>query len=348
LEGVRLAVHQALELPLILKAGGPDSQITVTANANRIEVNNSALKYRLTEKQIADLPILIGMNLFERIAFLVPGASNGNRFNLPLLSGLSINGSPAGGVAFSIDGIDNSSMGNFARLAVFAGGALSRGPNADAVQEFTAITANFKAETGARSAHLNLEIKSGENELRGQARSIYLNPALAARDFFDMRKKTGASTMLLGFQLSGPLVIPWLYRGQNRTHFFVDAQNTWSKDPRVGQVFTLSEAQREGGFQWAARRAMADRSPHRRRIPGGKDPHRAHPASVAVIRGAGYSAARPRQRDRRGMGGDDRKRSGDRTRGPSVRALRHPQRKCVWRAEPKRVTRFSFSSELGV
>lgn len=248
LEGVRLAVHQALELPLVLRPGGPDSLITVTADANRIEVNNSALKYRLTEKQIADLPILIGMNLFERIAFLVPGASNGNRSNLPLLSGLSINGSPAGGVAFSIDGIDNSSMGNWARLAVFAGGALSRGPNADAVQEFTAITANFKAETGARSAHLNLEIKSGENELKGQARSIYLNPALAARDFFDTQKKTGASTTLLGFQLSGPLVIPRLYRGRNRTHFFVDAQNSWYKEPRVGQRFTVSEPQRQGDF----------------------------------------------------------------------------------------------------
>lgn len=246
IEGIRLSLNQRVELPLVLKVGAVETEITVVTEANRIETTNPTLKDLVTEKELKDMPILIGIQdrgVLDTLTLLTPGASS----FLPdgragtWGQGISINGSPVAGVGFYLDGIDNTVYG-------LPGFAVTVGPNPDALGEFSVLTHTYKAEAGGLPALIHLKTKGGGNEFHGEARVINLNPDLSAREFFDAKKKTLWTTNGLGFQLSGPVILPGLYRGRNKTFFFFDLETTRSRFETNVRETVLSDAQRVGDF----------------------------------------------------------------------------------------------------
>ncbi len=253
MEGVQVELNQRLALPLVLKVGGVEAQITVAAEPTGVESTNPVMKLLIGEKQVRDLPIftgLTGRGILAMVSMLVPGASAFTPAGTGRDNGsvVSINGSPVQGIGFFTDGVDNTFHNSS------GGGATTLGPNPDAMGEFSVLTHTFKAETGTHPVAIHLRTKGGGNQFHGQARAIVLHPALTTRDFFDREKKSLFSTYAPGFQFSGPIVLPRLYRGRDRTFFLVDLEGFRSRQGYTDRQPVLTNALRSGDFREAPER----------------------------------------------------------------------------------------------
>ncbi len=247
MDGIHLTVGQELQLRPELKPGAPATEITVNADPNRIETKTSTLRHTTTESEIEGLPVLLsihGRQSLNELILLVPGASDSDPNGVPNLRGRSttINGSPIGSIGFSLDGADHTA------LASDGGGALSPGPNPDALGEFTVRTGLFKAESGSHPVVVHMETKSGGEDLHGQLRAIHMNPSLSARNFFAHERQSGPNQNSIGGQLSGPVILPGLYRGVGRTYFFLDIETTRVHEDSFERTAVLSETERVGDF----------------------------------------------------------------------------------------------------
>ena len=98
-------------------------------------------------------------------------------------------------------------------------------PNVDAVQEFQVTTSNYSAAFGAEAgAQVNLVTKSGTNQFHGNVYEFLRNNKLDANNFFSLTK--GAPPFKrnqFGGTFGGPIVIPKLYNGKDKTFFFVSS-----------------------------------------------------------------------------------------------------------------------------
>ena len=105
-------------------------------------------------------------------------------------------------------------------------------PNPDALQEFSVQTNNFSAEFGRQAGGVvNAITKSGTNELHGSAFEFVRNKAMNARPFFSPvvngeRRDDGLKRNQFGATLGGPVLLPKLYNGRDKTFFFVSYQGT--------------------------------------------------------------------------------------------------------------------------
>jgi hypothetical protein len=248
IQNIRLALNHHLDLETLrLRVGSPSAEVNVTAEANHIDTSSAAIRSVMTEKQIRDLPLLTPVfnarSIQSALLELTPGTSDYNTQSDFSGSGkISINGSPIGGVGFSLNGIDNT------YFSFYTSGPMSGGPNQDAVGEFSIQAHTFNAESGNMAAQVSVETKGGTNQFHGQARGIHLDPTLSADDFFHVTPGQVYRTELAGGQFSGPVWLPGIYKGRNKTFFFVDAEYARSRSPYTYTGTVLNDAERVGDF----------------------------------------------------------------------------------------------------
>jgi hypothetical protein len=175
------------------------------------------------------------------LARLAPGiAYTGDlKFSRPFdnagTSGITTGGA-TGGNEFTLDGSPNMASG---RRVAFV-------PPAGAVQELKVQTASFDAASGhTGGATVNVTLKSGTNAIKGSAYTYFRSEKLAESDFFLI--KAGQPKALLGyhrpgFTVGGPIVVPHVYDGHNRTFFFGAVEWLYDRFPEPGG---LDGAQKE-------------------------------------------------------------------------------------------------------
>jgi hypothetical protein len=234
---------------ITLQPGGVAESVSVVADTNQIDITGATLKYSVTNEQVQGLPVLTtqaGRNVLNLLPFLIPGVSPTDVFGTARNSNgggrsMSINGARPESNSFNFDGgsnNDNEFNESAARL-----------PNPDALQEFTILTNSYPADQGRSSGGIvNAVSKSGTNQLHGNARYIGINEAFNARGFFDVTRPVNR-LHTYGGQVGGPVVVPGIYNGRDRTFFFVDFEGTRS---HRATTFTfpnvLTERERTGDF----------------------------------------------------------------------------------------------------
>lgn len=251
--GIRLEVSQRLRLDIALELGQVSEVVEVKAEIPRVQTEDSNLGTVVESKRIAELP-LNGRHVFNLVK-IVPGVQPRNNstdgfaeISNQAFSQIRINGGPAYGNQFFLDGGVNSAPVHN-EIAVV--------PMADAVEEFKVETNALKAEYGQTSGGaVNVVTKSGTNSLHGSLYEFLRNDALDARNAFATQPdpRTGRIKQVLrynqyGGTAGGPVFIPKLYDGRNRSFwFFGYEQWRWraSGSPRIGTVATAQ--QRAGDF----------------------------------------------------------------------------------------------------
>ncbi len=212
-------VDQTIAVPIQLEVGLLTQTVEVSGRTPLLDAATSSVGQVIDNKKIVDLP-LNGRNAFA-LGLLagntVPMSGMGT--NLPFV---------AGGGRFStndvmLDGIDNNTSVN--SNAIGRNG-INYTPSVDAVEEFKVKTNNYSAEFGRSSgAIISATVKSGTNELHGSAWNFLRNNVLDANSFFANsagRARQPFRQNQFGFTLGGPVVIPKVYNGRNRTFFFTD------------------------------------------------------------------------------------------------------------------------------
>jgi hypothetical protein len=244
-EGLQVRIGDRLAVDGALEVGRMEETVTVTAESPLLDTRSGSAGQVIDEKAISLMPLSDG-NPFV-LSRLVPGvAYNGDlKFSRPFDNGgtSAINADGAtGGNEFTLDGSPN--MANGRRVAFV--------PPAGAVSEFKVSTASFDAGEGhTAGASVNVTLKSGTNRIRGEAYEYFRRDWLSATDFFV--KKAGAEKPKVtydrpGFSLGGPVVIPGLYDGRNRTFAFGAVEWLYDEFPEPGPRTVPSEAMRRGDF----------------------------------------------------------------------------------------------------
>lgn len=247
---IRLVVDQVARIDFRLEVGSMREAINVTADAPLLDQDTSSLGQVVDSAKIVNIP-LNGRSPFRLVQLTptvlgVPSA-NGQFGDLPVNtmddSIISINGGRAKTNEVLIDGIP-STTGFVNQMTTI--------PNVDATQEFKVQSSSLSAEFGRFTGGvINVSTRSGTNELHGSLYEFLRNSAMDANEFFNKRSGNGTPAFRMnqyGFAAGGPVYVPKLYNGRNRTFFFTDFQGArW----RQGQVFlgTLpNAAQRAGDF----------------------------------------------------------------------------------------------------
>jgi hypothetical protein len=219
LTGITLAVDQTVRLPITLEPGVVEQSIEVTGVAPLVDNVTSSLGQVIDNKKIVDLPLNgrnpFALGLLSGFSAPVKGVSS----NLPFVAG----GGRWQNNDVLLDGIDNNTMATAGGIGV---SGINYIPSVDAVAEFKVKTNNYSAEFGRSSGTIvSATTKSGTNRLSGSVWEFVRNEKFDANNFFSNAARTPRQPFKqnqFGFTLGGPVVIPKVHDGHNKTFFFVD------------------------------------------------------------------------------------------------------------------------------
>jgi hypothetical protein len=257
-----LQVGQTATINIELELGGADETVTITAEQPLLEQGNADRGMVIDNSIITELP-LNARNPFM-LAALTPGVTfdGDNIYQRPFDNGavgtFSFNGTPGNNNEFMLDGAPNN-------VVLGGGNNIGMVPPVDAVQEFKIVTNAYDAQYGRTAGGvINVSLKPGTNAYHG---TVY---EFARRNFMDANylvsnyrgipagqfqnpdgtlKDTPHLLDQYGFQINGPVWIPKLYNGRNKTFFLFSFEdyNEQSPNPEVRTVPT--DEFRRGDFR---------------------------------------------------------------------------------------------------
>jgi len=241
-EGVELTVGQAARVELTLALSTLTTEVLVTTQAALLNTESATLSQVISNQQIVDLPL--NGRSFHELARLTPGVAllppSGNS---QLVRPEIVNGNIMGGVSgrqtrFLLDGVDITEEhqgGTWIQTSV------------DALQEFSVQQNAYSAEFHGAGGTFNVVTKSGSNRVRGSAFEFLRNDMFDAKNFFAQTKEKLQRNQF-GGTLGGPVVIPRLHNGRDRTFFFASYEGQRRKSGTVDVAIVPSAAQRQGNF----------------------------------------------------------------------------------------------------
>lgn len=224
--GIIIQAAHTTDVDVTLQVGAASQVVTVQAAATAVALQTSdqVRGDNLSAQTIVNLPT-VGLDSLT-LTRLMPGVVTANQgpgsnINEDGTFAFSVNGARPRSNNFMIDGVENNDIS--------IDGPAYTITNPDAVQEVNVQTGNFSAEFGrAGGAVINQITKSGTNSLHGTATYVYTGSAFQALN--NLQKNAGITSPpravenIPDFTLGGPVVIPHVYDGHNKTFFFVAAQ----------------------------------------------------------------------------------------------------------------------------
>ena len=236
---VVIQIDQKARIDFSLEVGQMVDVVEVSAATTLVNTESSEIGQVIEERSVKELP-LNGRN-FAQLVYLVPGVTPGQQgenlsgastFNPRASSNFNALGHHANSNGWIVDGIDNNEY-TFNTVIVQ--------PTVESVREFKALTGTFSAEFGRGAGVVVVSTKSGSNDWHGGVFEFLRNDKLDAfqHQFVNPRPvvKPPFRRNQFGGYASGPLWIPKVYSGKNRTFFFADYAG--SREVR-GQTFVNS------------------------------------------------------------------------------------------------------------
>jgi hypothetical protein len=222
-QGLSLAPTQAMRIDIALEVGTSAESVTITAEATLMKTESGEVSQTVTGDRINNLPLLsigetqasaAGVRNPWALANLVPGIQYTVGGFFGGTPNIVANGAAANTASYRIEGMD---AGNNGTLNVFT---MQVQPSAESIQEVAVQTSNFAAEYGAVGGGLfNATMRSGTNQWHGSLYDYNVNEAYnASQPYTGLRNKARRNDY--GGSFGGPVRIPKIYNGTNRTFFF--------------------------------------------------------------------------------------------------------------------------------
>jgi hypothetical protein len=249
---LRVQVNETLRVDIPLQVGDVAQTVEVSGAAQTVDTESIALKNVVDEQRIEYLP-LNGRNptqLMQLVAGVQADVLNSNVTSgttYPGVTPVSVNGGRANTTNYILDGAQNNDHYSNAPNPM---------PNPDALQEFSVQTNTFSAEFGRNVGGIvNAVTRSGTNQLHGSAFEYLRNNDLNAANFFapinpdGTKQDDGLKRNQYGATVGGPVLLPKIYDGRNRTFFFFSFQGTTIRQaPSKAEQQVPTNEQRAGDF----------------------------------------------------------------------------------------------------
>jgi outer membrane receptor protein involved in Fe transport len=252
-DNIEVRTGDRLQLDLKLEVGSATQNVTVSAEAPLLDTATASRGTVLSTEQVSDLPVN-GRNV-TLMSTLAPGvqtvndqASTQNRpFDGGLTDRLAINGGRSARNNYLLNGISNFGQDQSNGYA-----NVNFQPSPDAVQEVRVQTSDYSAEFGHTSGGtINVNLKSGTNQLHGTAYYFLQNTILRANTFTNNATNKPISAFQWnepGLEFGGPLTIPHVYNGKNRTFWMFAWERITDKIPTSGNFRVPTLLERTGDF----------------------------------------------------------------------------------------------------
>jgi hypothetical protein len=255
-EGIELRLSERLVLELRLEVGQTQDLINVTAEAPLLELGTATSGQIIDRRRITELPLAEGnpLTLVQQTPGIAifGGFTSNSALSSSGPSNFEVNGSP-GGNEFTLDGAPNT--------ADRAGNGAARvglQPPTDAVEEFKVVTASFDAQTGRTAGGVvDVAVRSGTNDLHGTLYHFVRNDILSANTFFNNRQDVPRPVRRynrFGGTAGGPVWIPKVYNGKNKTFWFTSYEKIRPITPNFETLTLPTEDFRRGDFSSLANR----------------------------------------------------------------------------------------------
>jgi hypothetical protein len=213
-EGIQLAANENARIDAVLQPSSQVTSVTVTADAGpRIETETARLADVRNLKQLQTVPL--GARSIWRYLVLTPGVTGG------MNGTMSVSGSRSRQVHYAVDGVTMSDVRSSNTI----------GPTLNFIEAFE----EAKIDLGNNSAEfkalgtLTMASKRGGNQLHGAIYDYYSTGGLRARNYFT-GARSGSPSHGVGGHLSGPVFLPKLYDGRNRTFWFLSYETTFAPE----------------------------------------------------------------------------------------------------------------------
>ncbi|HEX5431938.1 MAG TPA: TonB-dependent receptor [Bryobacteraceae bacterium] len=242
-QNLGVQVAQVLKVDAPLQLGAATEAVTVSAEASLLKTETGDISSNVDVQTLDQLPMLgtgaanagsSGIRNPNNVTFLVPGTYYAPNANV------KVNGAPTNSQAFRVEGMDATNQ-----LINFAPAETQ--PSVDSVQEVAIQTSNYAPEYGqAGGGVYNVTMKSGTNQFHGSAYDYFVNEALNAATPFTgypftssvpgtPLSKPRARRNDYGFTVGGPVIIPKVYDGHDKTFFFFNFEQFRETD-RINNV----------------------------------------------------------------------------------------------------------------
>ncbi|MBM3801125.1 MAG: TonB-dependent receptor [Acidimicrobiia bacterium] len=219
-EPVLVSTATPVGLKVALELGEVSTEVSITGAPPLLQTEEAALGTVVEDKMIRDLPVALGRDTAiasgrrQPTSFmnLTPGVS-GNEFNK------TVNGMQRRGTEVSTDGGAIEAPEHFGQVG-------NATPPYDAVGEFKVVAGVPEAADGNTSSAVKLNLKSGTNDLHGSANWFHRNDIFDSSGFFGgtpttRRIRPRVRQNEYGFTVGGPIWVPKVYKGKDKTFFFL-------------------------------------------------------------------------------------------------------------------------------
>jgi Carboxypeptidase regulatory-like domain len=251
-KGVEVQINTTAALDITLQPGAITETLTVNADVPTLQTETSDIGTVVSERQIIDLPLAVNatgqshLRSPETFVFLTPGTAGP-------------------GTADSSNGIFQAKLAggqNFGNEVLLDGASTARSdsgssfdqtaPSVEALQEFKVTTSTIPSEFGRTTGGVeSFTTKSGTNNFHGSLYDIFRNEDLNAKEWFqnlNNQPKSVDKKNDYGGSVGGPVWIPKLYDGRNKSFFFFSWEQYRQKQGSTNLSTVPTDAERQGDF----------------------------------------------------------------------------------------------------
>jgi hypothetical protein len=239
---VLVGVNQTVRTDFVLKVGAVTNEVTVSSASLAIATDDAALIQTISTVAIASLPVA-GHDTFK-LALTTAGVQQSDDVIVGDPPGESFAGPGTRGEQNDVT-LDGVTMMNTLHTTV------NFPVSPDAVQELSVQTGTYSAQYGSYlGVHINAVSKTGGNQFHGVLHESVRNDILNAHGRFDQpgAPKNPLRQNQFGAELDGPVVLPRLYNGKNKTFFMFDYQGRRQYSKSTGLYTVMTEPMRRGDF----------------------------------------------------------------------------------------------------
>jgi len=245
--GIVVGTQQSVTVDVSLEVGDTSQTVEVSASTPLLDTTNGSTSTALGEQKLLDLPTSTGngrnqytvINVSQNVLPVIRGSGFIDQSDT---STVSIAGSPESTNQYLIDGVPITDTVNRPTII----------PSTEATQELKVQITTYDAEVGRTGGGVyNTLLKSGTNNLHGSLYGVTSQSVFNANDFFANRAgvpRPNTPFYSYAGSIGGPVVVPRLYNGTNKTFFFL-AEEGFTESNFLRQSFQVpTDLERAGDF----------------------------------------------------------------------------------------------------
>jgi hypothetical protein len=235
--GLQIRTQEIPRVDVVLEVGAVGDTVTVEGSAPLLETETSAAGQVLSGEQLLKIPV--SQKRAIRMTYYYPGTQD--------VDGYHVLGQRARSIAYTVDGINGKEPG----IGNVGGTNEQISTTQDAFQEVKILTTGTPAEYGhAAGGMMSIVFKSGTNQFHGSAENRHIGKEMIHRAFLEQLPRTNPfSYNETSFLFTGPLTVPKIYNGKDKTFWLVGWEQHAENAGTAGATTTVpTDAMYNGDF----------------------------------------------------------------------------------------------------